>query len=98
MSNKVSFRDTRQRVLEDDPHIAWSDALWLCLASMTLEDMVIAWILLPICLEHDEHLVGNGHVARSLRPLPWKTNSFLRSKQMSSHLRRHASPTLRAQS
>ena len=50
-------------VLENDPHIAWSDALWLCLASMTLEDIVVARILLPICLEHDEHLVGNGHVA-----------------------------------
>ena len=55
--------DPRQCVLEDDPHIAWSDALWLCLASMTLEDIVIARILLPICLEHDEHLVGNGHIA-----------------------------------
>lgn len=50
-------------VLENDPHIAWSDALWLCLASMTLEDIVVARILLAICLEHDEHLVGNGHVA-----------------------------------
>ena len=55
--------DPRQCVLEDDPHIAWSDALWLCLASMTLEDIVVARILLPICLEHDDHLVGNGHVA-----------------------------------
>ena len=25
-------------VLENDPHIAWSDALWLCLAAMTLEE------------------------------------------------------------
>ena len=50
-------------VLENDPHIAWSDALWLFLASMTLEDIVVARILLPICLEYDEHLVGNGHVA-----------------------------------
>lgn len=55
--------DPRQCVLEDDSHIAWSDALWLCLASMTLEDIVVARILLPICLEHDDHLVGNGHVA-----------------------------------
>ena len=55
--------DPRQCVLEDDSHIAWSDALWLCLASMTPEDIVVARILLPICLEHDEHLVGNGHVA-----------------------------------
>ena len=23
----------------------------------------VIWILLPICLEYDEHLVGNGHVA-----------------------------------
>ena len=50
-------------VLEDDTHIAWSDALWLCLTAMTLEDIVVARILLVICLEYDEHLVGNGHVA-----------------------------------
>ena len=50
-------------VLENDPHIAWSDALWLCLAAMTLEDIVVARILLAICLEYHEHLVGNGHVA-----------------------------------
>ena len=55
--------DPRQCVLEDDSHIAWSDALWLYLASMTLEDIVVARILLPICLEHDEHLVGNGHIS-----------------------------------
>ena len=50
-------------VLENDPHIAWSDALWLCLAAMTLEDIVVARILLAICLEYHEHLVGDGHVA-----------------------------------
>ena len=55
--------DPRQCVLEDDSHIAWSDALWLCLASMTLEDIVVARILLAICLEYHEHLVGDGHVA-----------------------------------
>ena len=52
-----------QRVLENDTHIAWSDALWLCLTAMTLEDIVIARILLAICFEHHEHLVGNGHVS-----------------------------------
>ena len=55
--------DPCKGVLENDPHIAWSDALWLCLSSMTLEDIVIARILLAICLEHDKHLVGNGHVS-----------------------------------
>ena len=55
--------DPRQCVLEDDSHIAWSDALWLFVPAMTLEDIVVARILLPICLEYDEHLVGNGHVA-----------------------------------
>src|SRR5574344_2947684 len=39
--------DPRQCVLEDDPHIAWSDALWLFVPAMTLEDIVVARILLP---------------------------------------------------
>ena len=55
--------DPCKGVLENDTHIAWSDALWLSLATMTFEDIVVARILLAICLEHDEHLVGNGHVA-----------------------------------
>ena len=55
--------DPCQRVLENVSHVAWSDALWLFVVAMTLEDIVVARILLAICLEHDEHLVGNGHVA-----------------------------------
>ena len=55
--------DPCKGVLENGPHISWSDALWLFVVAMTLEDIVVARILLAICLEHDEHLVGNGHVA-----------------------------------
>ena len=55
--------DPCKGVLENCPHIAWSDALWLCLASMTLEDIVVARILFPECAQHHEHLVGDGHVA-----------------------------------
>ena len=55
--------DPGKGVLENDTHIAWSDALWLFVVAMTLEDIVVARILLAICFEHDEHLVGNGHVA-----------------------------------
>ena len=55
--------DPCEGVLENDTHIAWSDALWPCLAAMTLEDIVVARILLAVCLEHHEHLVGDGNVA-----------------------------------
>ena len=55
--------DPCEGVLENDTHIAWSDALWLFVVAMTLEDIVVARILLAICLEHHEHLVGDGHVA-----------------------------------
>ena len=58
-----------ERMLEDDAHIWRSDALWGSLASESLEDIVFAWILLSICLEHDEHLVGDGNVS-VFCPLP----------------------------
>ena len=49
--------DPGKGVLENDTHIAWSDALWLFVVAMTLEDIVVARILLAICFEHDEHLL-----------------------------------------
>ena len=66
---KVVYRDGMvecdpcKGVLENDTHIAWSDALWLSVTAMTLEDIVIAWILLPECAQHHKHLVRDGHVA-----------------------------------
>ena len=49
-------------VLENDPHIAWSDAPCLCLADMTLEDIFDSRLFLAICLEYHEHRVGDGPV------------------------------------
>ena len=71
--------DPCQGVLENGSHIAWSDALWLCLASMTLEDIVVARILFPECAQHHEHLVGDGHVA-VLAPLALEDEQLLSVK------------------